>query len=67
MPQCWPRALRNRPRQDSELEADRMGVVLATRSGYDPFALAAALQSINGNKGSDVKFMFSTHPRLTSD
>jgi len=50
--------------KDSELEADRMGVVLATRSGYDPFALAAALQSINGNKGSDVKFMFSTHPPI---
>lgn len=50
--------------KDSELEADRMGVVLATRSGYDPFALAAALQSINGSKGSDVKFMFSTHPPI---
>lgn len=50
--------------KDSEIEADRMGVVLATRSGYDPFALAAALQAINGNKKSDVKFLFSTHPPI---
>lgn len=50
--------------KDSEFEADRMGVVIATRSGYDPYALPAALQAINGNKGSDLKFMFSTHPPI---
>ena len=47
-----------------EFEADRMGVVIATRAGYDPFGLPAVLQtldSINAND-SGVALMFKTHP-----
>ncbi len=48
--------------KDSEYEADHMGVVLATRAGYDPFGLPAALQSIQGRSGSDLNLLLSTHP-----
>jgi predicted Zn-dependent protease len=48
--------------KDSEFEADRMGVVLATRAGYEPFGLPAALQSIQGRSGSDLNLLLSTHP-----
>ncbi len=48
--------------KDSEFEADRMGVVLATRAGYEPFGLPAALQAIQGRSGSDLNLLLSTHP-----
>lgn len=48
--------------KDSEFEADRMGVVLATRAGYDPFGLPAVLQTIQGSKGDELSFLLSTHP-----
>ncbi len=49
--------------KDDEFQADRMGVVLATRAGYDPFGLPRILQmyaSSTGQGGFDL--LFSTHP-----
>jgi len=50
--------------QDDEFEADRMGVVLAARAGYDPYGLPAVLQMLNAMNASDdaLALMFSTHP-----
>ena len=46
-----------------EYEADRLGVVIATRSGYDPYGLAGALQMLAGVKGDTGGIsVFSTHP-----
>ena len=50
--------------KQAEFEADRMGVVLATRAGYDPFGLPEVLQDI-GHIASDegsVALLFKTHP-----
>jgi predicted Zn-dependent protease len=50
--------------KDDEFEADRMGVVIAARSGYDPFGLPGViqmLQSLNP-KDSELALMFETHP-----
>ncbi len=50
--------------RDSEFEADRMGVVLAARAGYDPFGLPEVLQNIGRaakNPGA-VALLFKTHP-----
>jgi predicted Zn-dependent protease len=47
-----------------EEQADRMGMVLAARAGYDPFGLPSAiqiLQSVIGDQGS-TSVLFSTHP-----
>jgi predicted Zn-dependent protease len=53
--------------KDDEYEADRMGIVIATRSGYDPYGLAAVLQTLDGLAGtSDVSLLFSTHPAPAS-
>ena len=62
-------ALRNgvflRPLDRSmEYEADRMGVVIAARGGYDPFGLVAVLQMLAQAKGDDAGgiSVFETHP-----
>ena len=34
--------------KDDEFEADRMGVVIAARAGYDPYGLPAVLQMLQG-------------------
>ncbi len=50
--------------KEDEYAADRAGVVIAARSGYDPYGLPSVLQtlaSINP-KDSDVALMFKTHP-----
>jgi len=50
--------------KDDEFEADRMGVVIAARAGYDPFGLPSVvqmLQSLNP-KDSELSLMFATHP-----
>ena len=44
-----------------EYEADRMAVVIAARSGYDPYGLVAALQMLAQAKGDEASIM-STHP-----
>jgi predicted Zn-dependent protease len=49
-----------------EYEADRLAVVIAARSGYDPFGLVAALQMLAQAKGDhDGASVFSTHPAAT--
>jgi predicted Zn-dependent protease len=47
-----------------EFEADRMGVVIATRAGYDPYGLPAVLQTLAGMKPDDASLtlLFKTHP-----
>ena len=49
--------------KDDEYQADRMGVVLATRAGYDPFGLPRVLQMYAANAGqAGFDLLFSTHP-----
>ena len=47
-----------------EYEADRIGVVLAARAGYDPYGLVAAIQILSNLKPDDagVSLLMSTHP-----
>lgn len=46
-----------------EYEADRLGVVLATRSGYDPYGMVAVLQMLAQEKGDGSgASIFDTHP-----
>ena len=51
--------------KDAEYEADRMGVVLATSSGYDPYGLPTVLRKIaRVNPGdASMALLFKTHPR----
>jgi predicted Zn-dependent protease len=52
--------------KNDEYEADRMGVVIAARAGYDPYGLPAVLQtlqSLNPNDSS-LALMFKTHPAV---
>lgn len=48
-----------------EYEADRMGVVIAARSGYDPYGLSQALMTLDAMSGNQqlMSFFNSTHPR----
>jgi predicted Zn-dependent protease len=50
--------------KDDEFEADRMGVVLAARAGYNPFGLVGVLQTLDevNPKDGSVALMFKTHP-----
>jgi len=50
--------------KDAEFEADRMGMVLATRAGYDAFSLGEVLQTIGQTNKTDnsVALLFKTHP-----
>ena len=50
--------------QSDELEADRLGVALATRAGFDPYGLAAVLQNLRKADPGDELFALSlsTHP-----
>jgi predicted Zn-dependent protease len=52
--------------KNDEFEADRMGVVIAARGGYDPYGLPAVLQTLQSlNPGdSGLALMFKTHPAL---
>ncbi|MBI4809375.1 MAG: M48 family metalloprotease [Nitrosomonadales bacterium] len=53
--------------KNDEYEADRMGVVIAARGGYDPYGLPAVLQTLQAinPSDSDVALMFKTHPAMT--
>jgi predicted Zn-dependent protease len=53
--------------KDDEFAADRMGVVMAARSGYDPYALASVLQTLSSinPKDDSMALMFKTHPDPT--
>jgi len=50
--------------KEDEHEADRMGVVIAARAGYDPYGLPAVLQMLGAMNPKDgaLAFMFKTHP-----
>lgn len=50
--------------KSAEFEADRVGVVLATRAGYDPYGLPATLQDLNSiaKSAGSVALLFKTHP-----
>ncbi|MBI5007738.1 MAG: M48 family metalloprotease [Nitrosomonadales bacterium] len=52
--------------KNDEYEADRMGVVIAARGGYDPYGLPAVLQTLQALNPADsnVALMFKTHPAL---
>jgi len=50
--------------KNDEFEADKMGIVIATRAGYDPYGLAAVLQMLDAGNAQDsaLALMFKTHP-----
>ncbi|MFZ2161610.1 MAG: M48 family metalloprotease [Sideroxyarcus sp.] len=50
--------------KDAEFEADRIGVVLATRAGYDAYGLPGVLQQIGhfAKDEDNVALLFKTHP-----
>jgi beta-barrel assembly-enhancing protease len=50
--------------KDAEFEADRMGLILAARAGYDAYGLPEVLQTIGHSSQSDssVALLFKTHP-----
>lgn len=50
--------------QKDEFEADRMGVVIAARAGYDPYALVAVLQTLDTARPEEraLEMMYRTHP-----
>lgn len=50
--------------RDDEYEADRMGVILAARAGYDPYGLPAVLQALHALNAQDssLALLFKTHP-----
>lgn len=50
--------------KSDEFEADRMGVVIAARAGYDPYGLPAVLQTLQALNPSTegLALMFRTHP-----
>lgn len=50
--------------KDDELEADRLGVVIASRAGYDSYGLPQVLQTLQAMNAQDssLALMFKTHP-----
>ena len=50
--------------RDDELEADRMGVVIAARAGYNVYGLVEVLQELEAASPSDsqMALLFKTHP-----
>ncbi|MDT3707506.1 MAG: M48 family metalloprotease [Thiobacillus sp.] len=50
--------------KNAEFEADRVGIVLAARSGYEPWGLPAVLQDMAGlpAKDSRTSLLYTTHP-----
>ena len=47
-----------------ELEADRLGIVIAARGGYDAYGLPSVLQTLQAMSAQDssIALMFKTHP-----
>jgi predicted Zn-dependent protease len=46
-----------------EYDADQLAIVIATRSGYDPYGLVGVMQMLAQYKGdSDAASVFATHP-----
>ncbi|HWU35901.1 MAG TPA: M48 family metallopeptidase [Methylovorus sp.] len=58
--------------KSAEYEADRMGLILAARAGYDPYGLPEVLSGLEDISPSDgsIALLFKTHPapeeRLTA-
>ena len=50
--------------QSKELESDRLGVIVASRVGYDPTAYVTFLDRLRTIKGDDQAF-FKTHPKFS--
>ena len=52
--------------REDEYEADRIGVVIATRAGYEPYGLPRVLLTLNNMNPSDanLQLLTSTHPPL---
>ena len=50
--------------KNDEFEADRLGVVIAARGGYDAYGLPAVLQTLQAMNANDsaLAMMFKTHP-----
>lgn len=50
--------------KESEFEADRIGMVLAARAGYDAYALPQVLEELGhvSDKDSRVSLLYKTHP-----
>ena len=50
--------------KSDELEADRLGVVIAARAGYDAYGLPSVLQTLQAMNAQDsaLALMFKTHP-----
>jgi beta-barrel assembly-enhancing protease len=50
--------------KEDEFEADRLGVVIAARAGYDPYGLPSVLQTLDGMNAQDsnLALLFKTHP-----
>lgn len=50
--------------KEDEFEADRLGVVIAARAGYDAYGLPAVLQTLQSQHPGDGEFslLFRTHP-----
>jgi len=50
--------------KQDEFDADRMGVVIAARAGYNPYGLVGVLQTLGEINAQDsaVALMFKTHP-----
>ncbi|HEU4708906.1 MAG TPA: M48 family metalloprotease, partial [Methylophilaceae bacterium] len=49
--------------KNAEYEADRMGVILAARAGYEPFGLPEVLQSMGQvSDASRLALLYKTHP-----
>lgn len=53
--------------REDEYDADRVGVVLATRGGYEPYGLPRVLLTLNAMNPSDanLQLLSSTHPPLS--
>jgi len=50
--------------KEDEYQADRMGLVIAARAGYDPYGLPAVLQNLQAMnpQSQSLALMFKTHP-----
>lgn len=50
--------------RDDELDADRLGVVLAVRAGYEPWGFVSVLQRLDAlsREDSRLALLFKTHP-----
>lgn len=54
--------------KEDEYQADQMGVVIATRAGYNPYGLVGVLQTIDAANPKDgaMALLFATHPSAGS-